>query len=314
MIKLYYGDNTFGIKQKISEDLAVWRSNNVVVDVRDSSNSWDELYIALNTQDLLTNTNRAVLVRDIFNSKGSVLKDNLFDWLKDNQATESLDVIFIENGLKASDLKTILKAKPDIVVEEFKEITIRDVVSWIEQTAKDQGYKLTNGVSSFLSQSFGNDLWRISSELKKANDYTNGNAITPNVIKELISPTLDDTIFQFIDALGARNIVAANKLLNRQLHMGTTEPEIVNIISYQFRNILNLRMLDEENVSPSSWASKTKLHPYVIKKTTPLSRKFSKNQLRKIFNFIHKTDLAYKTGKAPSKNSLDVLVAQIVSC
>ena len=175
-------------------------------------------------------------------------------------------------------------------------------------------YLIAPGVGTLLTQNFSNDLWRIDNELEKAHNFSSGGTITKEIIEKLIPPTLNDTIFQFIDALGVRDLSKANKLLNRQLHIGTTEPEIVNIISYQFRNILNLKLLDNNNVSLGAWAQETKLHPYVVKKTTPLTQKFSLSQLKKIFYFIHKTDMAYKTGKAPSKNSLDVLVAQIISC
>ena len=53
------------------------------------------------------------------------------------------------------------------------------------------------------------------------------------------------------------------------------------------------------------------LHPYVIKKSFFLCRKFEESELKKIYKKIFQIDFDIKTGKIDPQMALDLLVAEI---
>ena len=58
-------------------------------------------------------------------------------------------------------------------------------------------------------------------------------------------------------------------------------------------------------------SQKPDLHPYIIKKASWQARKFSFEDLKKIYQKIFQADLGIKTGKIEPETALDMLIAEI---
>jgi len=57
-----------------------------------------------------------------------------------------------------------------------------------------------------------------------------------------------------------------------------------------------LKAGSEANMDAKSIASKTKLHPFVVQKTLPLSKKFTQTQIAQMYEQLLKIDRRLKTG------------------
>ena len=80
---------------------------------------------------------------------------------------------------------------------------------------------------------------------------------------------------------------------------------------YQFHNLLMIKDLIERGVSYSDLASKTKLHPFVVKKSFQQIKNFSLKELKKIYGRLAESDLAVKTGNIEPRAVLEMLIVEI---
>ncbi len=83
------------------------------------------------------------------------------------------------------------------------------------------------------------------------------------------------------------------------------------MINFQFRNLLIMKSHKSNAYYLPTLPRKLGMHPYVIKKAAEQSKKFSFNELKKIYQKIFQFDLAIKTGKVDAQTALDLLIAEI---
>ena len=151
----------------------------------------------------------------------------------------------------------------------------------------------------------------MSNEIKKIISFKRKGSVSVEDIETLIESKIDVDIFKTIDAIASRNKKRALELIRGHLKKGDYPLLILSMINFQFRNTVIVKDMMEKNIPYGDILKKTRLHPFVIRKSCNLARKFSKEELKKIYQNIFKVDLNIKTGKVEPQTALDVLVAQI---
>ena len=127
----------------------------------------------------------------------------------------------------------------------------------------------------------------------------------------LVKPKIETDIFKTIDALGKRDKKTALKLLYKHLKQGEKEFYLLIMLVYQFRNLIKLKSLIEKNIPYYGLASKTKLHPFVVKKTWEQLRNFNLNELKNIYRKLLEAETGAKSGRLEIKAALDLLITEI---
>ena len=142
-----------------------------------------------------------------------------------------------------------------------------------------------------------NEKSSLDNEIKKLSAY--GKQIDTVIVDMFVKPSFNSEIFKTIDAMAEGNKKRALQLLEVHLQKGDSPFYLLTMIAYQFRNILLVKS-----------GKRSGLHPFVLRKTTALSARFSFNELKGIFQQIFQTDLAIKTGKlAPAQGLRSLVVA-----
>jgi DNA polymerase-3 subunit delta len=312
MIYFFYGEDDFRIKQRLAELRAGLCKTDINLDVqsRDAADlTVAELSSLVMTQSLLSASKLIVINQPITNSADS-LRDGLVELLT-HPTPEGVVLVFIESQ---PDQRTkLFKLLNKFIVEAYPLLRMPEAKRWLQDRARAQGVELDAAAAAALVENFGDDLWRMSSELNKLATFTDGKLIVKATIDQLTPRSLTDNIFSTIEALAKKNLALANQLINHQLLLGMPEQQLIAMIAYQFRNIVLIRAWLDQGVKPSDLAAKTGLHPYVVQKTAELSRRFSISELAKVFYLLQRVDTAIKTGKTPPRVGLDILTAQVVS-
>ncbi len=96
-------------------------------------------------------------------------------------------------------------------------------------------------------------------------------------------------------------------MLEQQLESGVSIQQILTMITRQFKIIIQVKELLLQNTNQKDIASQLKLHPFVVQKTTPQTRNFSIEQLKKILNGLIEIDYKIKTGQADGLTGLNIL-------
>jgi DNA polymerase-3 subunit delta len=195
--------------------------------------------------------------------------------------------------------------------QEFKPLDRLRLKIWAKQEFARYGVKIEDRAIERLIFLVGNDLWRMSEEIKKLIAFKKGESVGEKDVEELISPKLEIDIFKTIDAISARNKNLAFKLLHSHLKRGEKPAILFSMIKYQFRNLLQVKDLIEKGERVSRIKSKLDLHPFVLEKILKVSQKFKIEELKKIYQKIFNFDSAIKTGKIEPGLALDLFLAEL---
>ena len=312
MIYFFYGEDDFRIRQRIAELRAglTKTDNNIDVQIRSATKlTRADLADLSLAQSLLSRSKLVVIYSPI--EEGSEDFRLALSELLSAPLPEGVVLILVE---PRPDQRTkLFKALNKFIVEHYPPLKGAEARKWVQAQTQLRGADLSTEAISMLVDSFGDDLWRMSSELDKLSLFSAGQTIGKAEIDQLVPRPLTDDIFATIEALAKKNFALANQLINRQLALGMPEQQLLSMIAYQFRNIVALRAWLDKGTKISDLASKAQLHPYVVQKTSELARRFSILELAKIFHLLQRVDAAIKTGKTPPRVGLDILTAQVVN-
>jgi len=129
-------------------------------------------------------------------------------------------------------------------------------------------------------------------------------------IEYLVAYAGETSVFEMVDAIGARNGREAQHLLHRLLE--EDEPlRLYGMIIRQFRLLLLTRELLDAGYRESEIASALKTPGFVVRKLIGQVRTFSLLQLEAIYHKLLEIDEAIKTGQTDGDVALDTLIAAL---
>ena len=125
---------------------------------------------------------------------------------------------------------------------------------------------------------------------------SNQTPISKDLIDQLTLPHPSAVVWDFLSALSAQNAPKALKSFRLLLQSGESPHMIMAMIIREVRIHAQLKAGNEANMDAKSIASKTKIHPFVVQKTLPLSKKFTQKQISQMYEHLLKIDRRLKTG------------------
>lgn len=232
--------------------------------------------------------------------------------------------IFVKKGKKFIDSEnTLLFYEPDKVdkrdalgkflnkhakSQEFQLLEGLKLRNWLKKEFQERKAKIKEQALDKFITFVDNDPWQMINEVQKLAHFKNGKEIEVKDIELLIRPKITLDIFKTIEAIASKDKKRALKLLRNHLKKGDNPFYLFSMINYQFRNLLIIKDLLVRNLSPYS---STGLHPFVVKKSCDLARKFDFSELKKIYQRLLRVDLSIKTGKSDPEAALDLLITEI---
>jgi len=255
-------------------------------------------------------------------------EDIILKYLKNPE--EKTKIFFVENNLdkRKKIYKELVKLEKSGLVEmrEFTTPANFNFDSWIKNRVAKLDGKIENNAINILALSLGKgmaqkdrgknlkqsyNLWEADNEISKLVSYCDGQEITEKDVQLLVQSKVDLNIFNLIDSISSKNKSKSALLLNQQIEKGLNEIYILTMFVYQFRNLLKIKSLLEQNLSNQEIAVKAKMHPFVIQKSIEQCRRFEMKDLKKIYQKLFDADLAIKTGKINPRLALDLLVVSV---
>jgi len=255
----------------------------------------------------------------MFEDKKLIILKNIFSGDKFGEAflcyqekllADKKDIVIVYEDKEPDRRKALFEfLKENAKCQEFELLEGRSLLSWAKNELEKLGAKIEPDALEELLVSCGSDLWRLSNEIKKLASFKRGkDSLRVNDVNLLVQSESETDIFKTIEAVAQKNKGLALKLLHDHLSQGEPPLKILAMISFQFRSILSVKDLLEKGIPYYSIAKRSGLHPFVVKKTYQLCRKFSFLQLKKIYQKIFQADLDIKTGKAEPETALDLFI------
>lgn len=319
MFIVLYGSEPFLAEQKLKEIVENYKKtqkSGLSLSIFKSEDfDFNDFKSALETVSMF-DEKKLMIFKNFFIEEADKAK-KILDFAKKADAQDSKDIImvFFESGQpKATkEFKELLK-KPNLS-QEFSKIEGAKLNSWIQKEFDKLGAKIETRAVLALIQATGNDLYRLKNEIDKLAAYLPAQAgkklITEKDVAEMVASDFRSDIFAVIDAIAKKNKKLSFKILNDHIEHGESEIYLLTMIIYQFRNLIKIKSLINKLLSEAELAKKTGLHPFVIKKILSISRQFSFEELKNIYQKLFDIDLKIKTGEIDPRMALNMFVAEL---
>ncbi len=233
------------------------------------------------------------------------------DFIKNiKQIAESDDIFVVIEKKAVKKTSRLFKAlEKHGKSQEFALLDRTGLRKWAGQEFKKYGSAINGAGLDMLIDFTGQDLWRLSNEVRKLASFKKGfsnSEISRNDIKLMVKPKIETAIFDTIDAFGERNKKKALYLIQAHLQKGDSPFYLLSMVGFEFRNLLFVKSCELNN------SAKPKgMHPFVFQKTKQMASNFSFKELKRIFQRIFETDLSIKTSKVSAEQGLMLLVAEL---
>lgn len=167
----------------------------------------------------------------------------------------------------------------------------------VDQLVAQKGYQLSQDSKDLLIQRSDGDFSAVVANLEKLflaaeDDRT----ITKAMVTDLVSPTLENNIFDLVDHVLHKDIQKAITLY-QDLLLNKEEPIKINsILLMQFRLLLQVKILSKKGMTQGNLTKVLKVHPYRIKLALRTVHQFSQTDLSQAFLGLQDNDYQMKSG------------------
>lgn len=305
MLILIHGEDTFRSREWLHELTAKFRakfdpSGYNVTHLRELP-ALEELYGIVGAAPFL-GTKRMVVVERLFEKYG---KKEECSRLCANVPESTIFVVWEES-------EEALKKLPqkEIKVYAFPLLRNDALEKWVREQGASLSVEFTRGAIPELVARIGPDLWQMNSELLKFAAI--GKSVTSELVRETVSGRVSENIFNFVDALGARDRPAAIRELKNERASGASVLYLLTMLARQFRMIAQISTPSQsppynkgERI-PEGW------HPFVAKKIMAQAKKFQPGESLQVLEQLFIADRAIKTGLQDPDTALDLIVARLL--
>ncbi|OGH59867.1 MAG: DNA polymerase III subunit delta [Candidatus Magasanikbacteria bacterium RIFCSPHIGHO2_01_FULL_33_34] len=259
---------------------------------------------------------RMIVLKNLLISKNEELQMEIVKRLKENNLPENNIIIFwesidtVKTKLGKELLDILKKGKFSSKFDELKGV---DLASWIREEIKNRGGSVDNTAVEYLVKESKGDIWHLNSLINQLVSYCNDREINVSDVEIFLEERFDDNIFNLVDAIVGKREKEVYKMIQEQYRIGEDVQFMFAMILRQFRIIIELRDLFERQSKMNSdeIAKKLKLHPFVVKKTLPLTRHYNMEKLKCIYDDLLELDIQIKTSKGNNEMLLDLFVARV---
>ncbi len=300
MIFFYYGENSWlarqkirAIKKKFQSDIDPQGHNILNMDGEEISAS--NFFEAASANGFLA-SKKLIIIKNIFNNKKlSTWQDSLLNFLSQQKDTADENYIIFWQTDKPDVRTKLYKAlKKFHFVEEFKNYSSAELITWLKKQAQLKNRILDNETANVLIAYVGNDMWSLSQELDKLTHLTE-EKITVEDVKNVVVSKIDDNIFNLVEALGQQNKALALKLLDEKFSSGTSAQYLLSMVVRQYRLLIKVKALSKQASYPGAIAQALKLPPWLANKAFRQSQLYTMEKLKKIYSELLELDQQLKS-------------------
>lgn len=300
MITVFTGTNNYALTQAVRK---LTRAFEGEVEHIDGSN--------LETRDLpdlfmgatLFSTNRLLVIRGL--SANKTVWADLDKWLDKVPAETAMLVIEQSPDKRTRTYKQLQKIA---TIKDFKDLDERELVSWVQNLAREQGADLLPDSARYFVSYVGHDQWRLQSEFEKL--MLAEKPITTDLVRYIAEPYPEATAFELLDSMLKGDESRVRELLD--LLSQKEDP-------YQFFGLLSsqvfalLAMVNGKTRSSNEIAKDMGVHPFVVSKLSPFAKKLGEHRVGRLVEQLAHCDERIKTSGVDPWYQIRLTLLQITT-
>jgi DNA polymerase III subunit delta len=243
--------------------------------------------------------------------------------LKEAQYFKDLEedlLSYIENPLKSTILvicykyksldkrKKFLKVAADKgIVFESPKIYENQLITWINKYCSENGYKISPQASAMLAEYLGTEISKVANELDKLMILLpSGSTISPVDIEKNIGISKDYNIYELQNAIGEKDVLKANRIIN---HFGANQkqnpiPKTISSLYFYFSKLLKFHFLQDK--SRNNITKALGVGPYFVDGFLKAAKNYSPKKLVEIISLLREIDMKSKGVGNVSASEIDL--------
>lgn len=200
--------------------------------------------------------------------------------------------------------KTIAK---NGLIYESKKLYENQVGDWIRRVLNGKKYNIEPKASQMLVEFLGTDLSKISNELDKLTSVLpKETIITPHHIEENIGISKDFNNFELRKAVGVKDVVKANRIINYFSQNPKNNPLVmtISLLNSFFTQLLLYHGLQDK--SKASVAKALGVNPYFVDDYVQAARNYPMRKVSQVIGLLRDADVKSK-GVGANQSQEDIL-------
>lgn len=210
--------------------------------------------------------------------------------------TKSTILVFCYKYKKLDGRKAFTKkiAKASVYFESAP-IYEDKVPKWIEEYLKEKKYTIDPKATHLIAQSLGTDLSKVANELDKLTiNIPVGNTISAIDVEKNIGISKDYNFFELNKAIGEKNILKANKIINHFAKNEKAHPiQAAIAILYSFFTVV-LKYHYTKDKSQNNIAVALRINRFFVKDYEIAAKNYTIKKAVKVIEYLRETDLKSK--------------------
>ena len=220
---------------------------------------------------------------------------------------ETTLLVFVYKYKKFDKRKTLAKKIDKAGVWfESKKLYDSNIPGWIQNYLKADGYSITPKATQMLADFLGTDLHKIANELKKLTIALPKNkSIDDADVERNIGISKDYNVFELQNAIGSRDVLKANRIVNYFGDNGKDNPLLVTAITLYgyFTKLIKLHCAQDK--SQGNLASVLGVNPFFVKDYLTAARNYPPQVCIRNISILREFDLkskGYESGETSEKD------------
>jgi len=192
---------------------------------------------------------------------------------------------------------------------ESKPLYDNQVPAWISKYLKEKNLGIDPRAAQMIADYIGSDLQRIVNELDKVTiSLVPGTSVMPEDVERNIGISKDFNFFELQKALGNREILKSNRIINYFIdnEKQNSLTSIIGNLATYFRKLLIYHSI-ENKTDRGAMAQKLGVNPFFINDYISASKNYSLDKAVNIISMMREYDLRSKGGRGGSTPNGDLL-------
>ncbi|TCP26844.1 DNA polymerase III delta subunit [Tenacibaculum skagerrakense] len=193
------------------------------------------------------------------------------------------------------------------LIYESKKLYDNQVGDWIVKVLRGKKFSIEPKASLMLVEFLGTDLSKISNELDKLTSVlSEGTIISPNHIEENIGISKDFNNFELRKAVGNKDVVKSNRIINYFSQNPKNNPLVmtISLLNSFFTQLLMYHGLKDK--SKASVARALGINPYFVDDYVSAARNYPMRKVSQIIGILRDADVKSK-GVGANQSQADIL-------
>ena len=216
-------------------------------------------------------------------------------------------LVFVYKYKKFDKRKTLAKKiEKKGVWFESKALRDYNIPGWIQSYLKGEGYSITPKATQMLADFLGTDLHKIANELKKLTiTLPKNTSIDDADVERNIGISKDYNVFELQNAIGSRDVLKANRIVNYFGDNGKDNPLLVTAINLYsfFTKVMKLHCAQDK--SQGNLAAVLGVNPYFVKDYQLAARNYPSQTCIRNISILREFDMkskGYESGDVSEKD------------